>query len=158
MGINTARNSVNLEEYIDQRRWLLNNGLISEDVKNQLFFCGSIVHKDVQAVELHIDVEKHVVNYVIYVDKPLLKRIQKYKELSKSDSLFSLWRLRRMLRKEGSLDFSEILNKFVKDFCGPKWSATVEVADFESYVEGFGEEDVHSKPGQQHNKLSDQRR
>lgn len=150
-----SQKEVSLEEYIDQRRWLLNNGLVTDDVKNQLFFCGSIVHKDVQAVELQIDVEKRVVNYTIYVDKPLLKRIQKYHELSKSDSLIGLWRFRRMLKREGSLDFAEILNKFVKDFCGPKWSATVDVADFETYIEEFGENRGLTEAGGQSDKLPD---
>jgi len=150
-----GQKEVNLEEYVDQRRWLLNNGLVTDDVKNQLFFCGSIVHKEVQAVELQIDVENRRVNYTIYVDKSLLKRIEKYRVLSKSDSLLGLWRFRRMLRKEGSLDFYEILNKFVKDFCGPRWSATVKTVDFETYMEELGEQNETGGSGQQLNKLSD---
>jgi hypothetical protein len=150
-----SQKEVNLEEYVDQRRWLLNNGLVTDDVKNQLFFCGSIVHKEVQAVELQIDAENRRVDYTIYVDKSLLKRIDKYHVLSKSDSLFGLWRFRRMLRKEGSLDFSEILNRFVKDFCGSRWSATVKTVDFETYIEGLGEQSGPDGTGQQSNKLPD---
>lgn len=149
-----SQKEFSLEEYIDQRRWLLNNGLVTEDVKNQLFFCGSIVHKDVQAVELKLDVENRRVDYTIYVDKPLLKRIERYHALSKSDSLLGMWMFRRMLRKEGSLDFAEILNKFVKDFCGPSWSATVKTVDFAEYVEGFGERSGTDGPDQQSDKLS----
>lgn len=126
-----------LEEYVDQRRWLLNNGLVTDDVKNQLFFCGSIVHKDVQAVELKIDsAEKHVL-YSIYVHKTLLDKIEKYHTLSKSDKLFDMWRFKRLLKKEGSLDFTRVLDAFVKDFCGPKWKVSVETLDFNSYVEGI---------------------
>lgn len=132
---------INIEEYIDQRRWLLNNGIVTEDIKNQLFFCGSIVHRDVQAVELQIDPERRVARYTIYVDRPLLKRIERYHRLSKSDSLIDMWLFRRMLKKEGSLDFAEMLNKFVKDFCGPRWSATVEVRDFSTYVDELESED-----------------
>jgi len=126
-----------LEEYVDQRRWLLNNGLVTDDVKNQLFFCGSIVHKDVQAVELRIDAEQKHVYYTIYVQKDLLKKIDKYNTLSKSDKLFDLWRFKRLLKKEGSLDFNKVLNGFVRDFCGPKWKVSVEILDFNSYVDGI---------------------
>ena len=67
--------SKELLEYVDQQRWLMNNGLISDSVKNQLFFCGSVVHRDVQAVELQISPETKVVDYKIYVNKSLLKKI-----------------------------------------------------------------------------------
>ena len=148
---------ISLEEYVDQRRWLLNTGLITDDIKNQLFLCGSIVHKDVQAVELNLDVlsENKVVHYTIYVNSDLIDKIAKYKILSKSTSLFGMWRFKRLLKKEGALDFPQILNKFVKDYCGPKWSATVKVVDFNSYVEGLGDQGETDGKSQQSNKLSD---
>jgi hypothetical protein len=146
---------VDLEEYVDQRRWLLNNGIIPDDIKNQLFFCGSIVHKEVQAVELDVDPEKKIVIYKIYVDKSLLKKIEKYKVLSRSTGLFGMWRFKRLLQKEGSLDFQKVLEKFVKDFCGNKWSVFAETLDFDLYVEGFGEQGETDGDGQQFNKLSD---
>ena len=126
---------VNLEEYVDQHRWLLNNGLVTEEVKNQLFFCGSIAHKDIAAVEVKIEAEKKIVEYTIYVNKDLLDKIKKYEIFSKSDSLFDLWRFKRLLKKEGSLDFKQVLGSFVKDFCGPKWQTQVKTVDFSNYVE-----------------------
>lgn len=132
-----------LEEYVDQRRWLLNNGFVTDDVKNQLFFCGSIAHKEVQAVELDLEPEARKVKYKIYVNTDLIKKIAKYYALSKSTSLFGMWRFKRFLKKEGALDFNQILNKLVRDFCGPTWSANVEIVDFNTYVDGLGE---HSGP------------
>ena len=129
-----------LAEYIDTQRWLMNNGLISDSVKNQLFFCGSIVHKEVQAVELDIEVETKTVKYRIYVTNSLIGKINKYKALSAATSAFGMWRFARFLKKEGSMDFQQMLNKFVVDFCGPKWSTTVEVISFDKYVEGIGEQ------------------
>lgn len=137
-----SKKEMNLEEYVDQRRWLLNNGFVTDDVKNQLFFCGSIAHKEVQAVELDLDPEKKVVNYKIYVNEDLLKKISQYEVLSKSTSLFGMWRFRRLLQKEGALDFQQILNRLVKDFCGPAWNASVTVVDFNTYVDGLGEHET----------------
>src|SRR5665213_2185807 len=86
-----------LAEYVDQQRWLLNNGLISDGVKNQLFFCGSIVHKEVQALEVVIVADEKLVKYTLYFDKKTLKKVNQYHQLSKSTSLFGLWRFKRFI-------------------------------------------------------------
>ena len=125
-----------IAEMMDQERWLLNSGLVSESTKNQLFFCGSIVHKDVKAVECSISVETKTVSYQIFVPSSLLKKVQKYEKLAKSDKLFDLLRVRHILKKEGDLNFKGILSKFIKDYCGGKWSTTVEILDFDKYFDG----------------------
>jgi len=135
--MSSNKKDIEIEEYVDQRRWLLNNGLVTDDVKNQLFFCGSIVHKNVQAVELKINPEEKHIHYVIYVDSNLLKSINKYYNLSKSSSLIDMWRFKRLLKKEGSLDFSKVLSAFVRDFCGPSWNVSVETIDFKDYIDSL---------------------
>lgn len=148
-----AQKGNSLEEYVDQRRWLLNNGFITDDVKNQLFFAGSIAHKEVQAVELDLEPENKKVHYKIYVDSSLIKKIGKYQTLSKSTGLFGMWRFKRFLKKEGALDFHQILNKLVRDFCGPAWSCSVEVLDFTSYVDELGEQSESAERSQQSDQL-----
>lgn len=146
-----------LLEFMDQQRWLLNNGLVSDNAKNQLFFYGSIVHKNVQAIEVDIDVQTKLVNYHIYVDSSLIKKIKAYEKLSKSTDLFGMWRFKRLLKKEGVLDFQLLLNRFVKDFCGPSWSTEVNVVDFNNYVEHSGaNHEVDNEDGL-FNKLPDKR-
>lgn len=144
-----------LAEYVDQRRWLLNNGLISDDVKNQLFFCGSIVHKDVRAVEADIVAEERLVKYRLYFDSKTLNQVDKYHRLSKSTNLLGMWRFKRFLQKEGTLDFHSMLNKFVKDFCGPKWSTQVTLKDFDTYIEELGEQGENHGGSQPPNQLPD---
>lgn len=144
-----------LEQFLDQERWLLNNGLLTDSVKNQLFFCGSIVHSEVQAVELDIHPDKKQVVYTIYVHKDLIKKMELYKKLSTATSLFGMWRFRRFLRKNGAMDFQAILNKFVSDYCGPKWTAQVTVADFDVYVDNIGAESETDGPSQPANKQPD---
>ena len=145
-----------LERYIDQRRWLLSNGLVTDDVKNQLFMCGSIVHREIQAVELDIVPEQKLVKYRVYVGADLLDKIQLYHRLSKSNGIFAMWRFKRLLKKEGSLDFQAVLGKMVKDYCGPSWSVVAETLDFNTYVDGFEEQGEKAGEGQSDNKLSDQ--
>ena len=129
-----------LEERLNTQRWLINNGLVPDSIKNQLFFFGTILHTDVQAVEVKIRPETKTVDYVIYVKGDLLKKIDKYKKLSAATSLFGLWRFKRLLQKEGNLDFQAVINPFVRDFCGPGWVASVAVTDYDAYEEGIGVE------------------
>jgi len=130
----------NLSQFIDSNRFLLNSGLVPDSAKNNLFFYGSIVHKDVKAVSLKIDVENRHVSYQIYVSTKLLKKILKFNKLSNTQSLFGLWRLKRLIKKEGNLDFSKLLNSFVKDYCGSKWYATAEVIDVAEYRDEIEDE------------------
>lgn len=125
-----------LAEHLDQSRWLLNNGMANDQVKNQLFMFGSIVHKDVQALEVDISPEAKLIKYNIYVKSDIIKKISKYKELSTKTNLIGMWKFKHFLKKEGNLNFTGILNKFVKEYCGPKWSVQVEVTDFDKYFDG----------------------
>src|ERR1035437_2753926 len=108
-----------LTAFVDQQRWLLNNGLMSDSAKNQLFFFGSIVHPKVQAVEMQVSPEVKTVNYTLYFTKDILKKVDRYQTLSTATSLFDMWEFKRLLKKEGNLNFQNILGSFVKDFCGP---------------------------------------
>jgi hypothetical protein len=140
---------MSIEEMMNTQRWFLNNGLVPDSVKNQLFFYGSIIHTEVQAVEVKIRPEVKTVDYVVYVNKDLMQKIDTYKKLSTATSLFGLWRFKRFLKKEGSLDFHSMINSFVRDFCGPAWAATVSVADFDKYVDNIGVEGEPAGPQSQ---------
>lgn len=132
----------NIEQLIDHHRWLLNNGLVPDAIKNQLFMYGAIVHKDVQAVDLFVNVEDFLVSYKIYIDRSLFKKIDKFKELQKTNSLWGLWKFKRLLKKEGNLNFEIIIDRFIKDYCGNKWKSEINVLDYSEYVpdEEIGED------------------
>lgn len=136
--------SSKIENLIDHHRWLLNNGVMPDAVKNQLFMYGSIVHKDVIAVDLAIDATNKHLSYDIYVSSNLIKKIQKFNRLKKSNTLFNLWRFKRILRKEGNLNFYGILSKFIKDYCGNSWTTKVKVTDYALYKPDYSN-DVENK-------------
>jgi hypothetical protein len=127
-------------DHIDHQRWLLEHGFINDLHKDNLYMYGAIVHKDVQAVQLDIDVERKRVVYHLYCDKSLLNKIEKYQRLSESTGLFGLWRFKRMLTKEGNLNIKHLLSNFVKDYCGPKWRVQLDLNDYRDYKDGFEEE------------------
>jgi hypothetical protein len=132
-------NDDKLMEYIDHQRWLLNCGLLNDNIKNQLFMYGTIVHRETRAVELSVDVDKKIVHYEIYIDDNLIKKVNKYKELSSATDILGLWRFKKLLKKEGNLNFDHLLGKFVKDFCGPKWNVEVSIIDYKKYKDSFGD-------------------
>lgn len=144
-----------LTQQIDQQRWLLNNGLITDTVKDQLFFYGSIIHPDVQAVEVKLVIEEKRVEYVVYFNKKTLNKISTYNKLATSTSLFGMWRFKRFLKKEGTLNFHGMLDKFVKDFCGPSWSTILTISDFDVYVDNIGAESETDGQSQPTDKSSD---
>lgn len=136
-----------LLEYLDQTRWLCDNGFLTSDIKNTLYGYASIVHKDVKAIHLATDVGTKTLHYEIYVDNCLLKKINRYmadivrynititkKSLSISDFLF-IWRFKRFVKREGNLDFSQVLKRFVKDLLGDKWKVNVNVLNIEDFKE-----------------------
>jgi len=126
---------LNLHEHLDHQRWLMNNGFINDLHKDTLFMYGSIVHKDVVSLELQIDKDNKRVSYTAYVNASLLRKIEKFDKLKQSASVWGLWSFKRMLKKEGNLDLKFIVDKFVKDYCGPSWSATLNMKDVSAYNE-----------------------
>lgn len=136
--------TLKVEEHLDHQRWLMNHGLLNDLHKDTLYLYGTLVHKEVQAVELKIDVESKVLEYTIYLSSKLIKSYELYIRLRASNSIIDLWRLKRLLKKKGNLNFMTILSGFVKDYCGPKWNVKLEVKDFRSYEEGFKQADSES--------------
>lgn len=128
---------LDLNDHLDHQRWLINNGFINDLHKDTLFMYGSVVHKDVKSVECQIDKDKKLVEYTAFVAAGLLKKIAKFETLKKSDSAWDLWSLKRMLKKEGNLNLNFIVDKFVKDYCGPSWRATLTMKDISTYNEEY---------------------
>ncbi len=132
-----------LAELIDHSRWLMNNGLANDVIKNQLMAYGAIAHPEIAAVQLQMNLEERSVHYQLYVDSKLLKKINRFKELSEIKSFWGLYLFKRMLKKDGNLHIDQILDKFIKDYCGSTWSATTTVLDISEYQDGY--EDVEDE-------------
>jgi len=130
-----------INEHIDHQRWLLEHGFVNDLHKDNLFMYGSIVHKEIVAVQVDVNIEKKIVEYDLYITQSLLKRIARYEEMSKATSVIGLWRFKRLLGKEGNLNLKHLLSQFVNDYCGPKWSVSVRLKDIEGYEEGFKEQE-----------------
>lgn len=129
-----------INDHIDHQRWLLDHGFINDLHKDNLYMYGAILHRNVQAVELDIDCNIKTVTYRIYCENRLLRKLDKYDKLSKSNSVIGLWRFKRLLEKEGNLNFKHLLGNFVKDYCGPKWKVELSLKSYKEYKDGFEEQ------------------
>lgn len=137
------------KDHVDHQRWLIDHGFINDFHKNNLYMYGSLVHKNVEAVQVSIDIEKKVVEYQVYVSSAVIKKMEKFHKLSKSNGILDLWQLKRLLLKEGNLNFEGLLSRFVKDYLGSKWSITLQVKNIKDYEEGFEQNRENSSPADQ---------
>lgn len=131
---------MNTNDHVDHQRWLIDNGFINDLHKDNLYMYGAIVHTDIDAVELRIDINTKTVEYDLYMKPSLQKKIDKFNKLSKSQGILDLWLLKRLIKKEGNLNFLSVLNSFVKDYLGPKWVVVANLKDISEYEEGFEQE------------------
>lgn len=131
----------------DHQRWLIENGLFTDLAKDNIYLYGALLHQGIEALHTMIDVERHVVTYILYVSADLHKKINKFNKLSSSASLFDMWKLRRLLKKEGNLNFGPMINRFIQDFCGPKWRAEVKIDSTNNYVDNLNEQQLAANQG-----------
>ena len=142
MGDSKAKEA-ELLQAVDHSRWLLNNGLANDVIKNQLFAYGGIAHPNILAVDLALDMENKCVKYDLFVDTKLLKKIKKFKELSESEGFWGLRKFKKMLIKEGNLHLDNILDNFIKDYCGRQWRTEIRILDYAEFVDS--NEDVEDE-------------
>jgi hypothetical protein len=115
----------NIDQVVDQHRWLMNNGLFTDNMKDTLFLYGSIANKHITAVELTVNIEDKSIEYHLYAPNKLHVAYNKYNMLKTKKSLLAIWRIKRLLTKYGNLEISNILDSFVKTYCGPSWRTVV---------------------------------
>jgi len=137
--------TIKIEEHLDHQRWLINNGLINDFHKDTLYLYGSLIHKDVKAVELQISPELRRLDYKVYVSSSLLKSYNLFNELKNSSSIIDLWRVKRLLKTNGNLNFVHILKEFVHAYCGPKWEIGLSIEDFKNYEDDFKQNEQKSE-------------
>lgn len=123
----------NINEYVDQNRWLLNNGLFTDATKDNLHVYGAIVNKNVTAVEVLVDTNTKHIKYTLYVPQKLILAYNRYMNMRSSTSLIDMWRTKRLLKRHGNLEVGKMLNGFVKTYCGPAWNVDVSLKESSEY-------------------------
>jgi len=125
----------NIHEHVDQHRWLMNNGLFTDQTKDTLYLYRAIVNKNIISVELSVNSNTKHIKYVLYLSSSLFKDYNRYQLLKHSTSLIGMWKLKRLLKRHGNLEFLKILSSFIKTYCGPSWSVELETKESSEYEE-----------------------
>ena len=131
---------VAVNNMVDQQRWLLDNGLFTDLAKDNLYLYGTLAHKDIFAVHVMIHAEDKKIIYKLYAPASLLKKVENYHSWTASTSLWDMWRLKRLVKNNGDLNFAVVLGRFIKTYCGPKWRVEVQLDHSENYIDGVDEE------------------
>lgn len=127
-----SRNELGIEQIVSTDRWLVNNGLFSESIQQNLFGFACLSHPSVNhsTVKVVVDAENRNVSFEIGLSKGLLRyRLYKWiqNKLKGSRSLLCMWLHVKLLRRNILIDVEVILRKFVKDYLGNKWNVEVDV-------------------------------
>jgi hypothetical protein len=119
----------NLKDPMYWIRWSVNSGLVTGTAQTLLYSCAAMCHPAVRNVEMSLDVERKIIEYTLGLDSKDHAMFSKFKKLSTSDSIISLWRLRRMVRKQGSFDLQTLVKTEVNRILGEEWTVIVDVID-----------------------------
>jgi hypothetical protein len=125
---------MDIKDNLDHQRWLIDNGLITDIHKDNLYIYGAICHPGIKAVELNINVDTKKLEYFLYIDLALEKTLNKFNTLKDSKSIWHLWLLKRLLKKHGNLNIPTLISKMVVSYLGPKWSTTSHFRPLAEYI------------------------
>lgn len=130
-------------EALSNQRWLLDNGFIHDVHKDNLYIYGSLLHVGIKHVELTVEPKTKQVSYKLYCSNKLEKKIKLFNNLKDKQSIFHLWRLKRLLKKEGNLDFLSVLSHMVMAYCGPSWNVSLSIKNEKEYIdEPYNEQNI----------------
>lgn len=134
---NFDKNAENIaDQVLDTDKWLLSNSLISIHLKNDLFVYGAIAHEHyIKAVKVAIDVQNKLVIYTLFIPKKVLSASKYIEKNITSSNILKLLKILFLNKKHGNLKFDTILNRFIKDRCGPDWSVQVTLENIKNYKE-----------------------
>ena len=115
-------------------RWSLNAGIMTDQIKDTLYGYAYLIHPDIKAAEVSIDLTVKAVDYKVYVSKKIYGCITAYRSNVQSGGIIALWKARRLVKKHGNLELEKVLKDFVNRFCGPGWSTNLTIDIDSNYV------------------------
>lgn len=124
--------TVSPDQYVDSRRWLINNNLITDSIKNDLFVLATVIDTKILAISLDINFKSKMIDYVIYTDSITMFRYRVAKKLRSNKVLYYL--LCKRLRVFEDIDGHEdMLNNNLALTLGPSWKASLRFIHISSY-------------------------
>jgi len=128
--------------FIDHHKWLVENNLLTEEMKNNIGMLAYCLIEDTIDASTNIDFENKSISYKLIIPDELYRNLlllETYKN-KKELGFFERRRLKKFLLKKKENDESglgyeleEIANKFIKAYFNNEWRARVEFKSLKDY-------------------------
>ena len=141
-----------MEQFIDHHTFLVQSGLFTDEMKDNVSMAGYCIIEHVKEVETSIDFNENIVTYNLLLPSELCENIRLLYRFKNKESI-GFWnslKLKKFLKNKrqaeienengiAGYELDEIANKFVKNYLNNKWSAKVEIynADIKDEIKNF---------------------
>jgi 3-oxoacyl-(acyl-carrier-protein) synthase len=128
--------------FIDHHKWLVDNNLLTEEIKNNIAMAAYCIVEDVVDAQTRMDFNDNIVHYKLVIADELFNNIKLLEKYEKTGEMgfFEMRRLKKFLQVKKDNDelglgykLETIANKFVKSYLNNKWSATVTIVSDKDY-------------------------
>lgn len=125
-----------MEGYIDHHSWLVNNNLLTDEMKDNVATAGYCLVENVLETSATIDFNKKVVTYNILLPKKLYDNLMLLERFTNGEKIgfFESIRLKKFVKAKKEHDetgmgykLEDIGNQFIKAYLGKEWNVQVEL-------------------------------
>jgi hypothetical protein len=122
--------------YIDHHKWLVNNNILTDQVKDTIAMCGYCLIEDTKDVGTSIDFNNKVVSYRLLVPAKLYDNVMLLDRFNNGEKIgfFESLRLKKFIKAKKQNDetglgynIEEIGNRFIRNYLTKEWSVKVKL-------------------------------
>lgn len=125
-----------MEGYIGHHEWLVNNNLLTDQMKDNIAMCGYCLIEGILDAHTSIDFENKVVSYKLLLPIELYDNLKLLEKFEKDEKIgfFESRKLKKFIKTKREHDetgmgyrLEEIGNKFVRAYLNDEWSVDIEL-------------------------------
>jgi hypothetical protein len=125
-----------MEGYVGHHEWLVNNNLLTDEMKDNVAMCGYCLVEDVMDVSTSIDFNTKTVQYRLLLPSELYNNLKLLERFNSGESVgfFDTLKLKKFIKTKKENDetgmgyrLDEIGNKFIRAYLDKEWSVSVEI-------------------------------
>ena len=125
-----------MQGYLNHHRWLVENNLLTDEMKDNVAMCGYCLVEDTLDVKTSIDFNGKSVTYKLLVPQKLYDNLKLLEKFEKGEDIgfFNSLKLKGFIKEKRENDdtgmgykLEEIGNAFIKSYLTNEWSVSVEL-------------------------------
>jgi len=122
--------------YIDHHKWLVNNNILTDQVKDTIAMCGYCLIEDTKDVSTSIDFNNKVVYYKLLISAKLYDNVMLLDKFNNGGKIgfFESFKLKKFIKNKKQNDetglgynVEEIGNRFIRNYLTKEWSVKVKL-------------------------------